>query len=213
MNPSTSGSALELGAEPRFFARIDVSVLTRLLFTAYTLPPDKLAKAIEYARARNRLYFIAAVYGFLVLAGIIYWKIGPLYRAWAERVTRRRILQAYIFAPLLLLTIDLFELPVSMRYHQLAREVRPVHRALGSVALGLDQRRSHQSRRGRLRGVAAVRDHSPESAAMVVLRLAGSHPAGDSRRVRDAADYRAALLSLHAARQRRIPRSPRSSRR
>jgi STE24 endopeptidase len=95
-------------------------VLTRLLFTAYTLPPDKLAKAIEYARARNRLYFIAAVYGFLVLAGIIYWEIGPLYRAWAERVTRRRILQAYIFAPLLLLTIDLFELPVSMRYHQLA---------------------------------------------------------------------------------------------
>jgi STE24 endopeptidase len=95
-------------------------VLTRLLFTAYTLPPDKLAKAIEYARARNRLYFIAAVYGFLVLAAILYWKLGPRYRDWAERATRRRILQAYIVAPLLLLTIDVLQLPIAMRSHQLA---------------------------------------------------------------------------------------------
>src|SRR3954469_15253727 len=90
------------------------------LVTAYTLPPDKLARAIEYARARNRLYFVAAAYGFLVLAAILYWKVGPRYSDWAQRITRRRFLQAYVYAPLLLLTIDLLQLPIGLRYHQLA---------------------------------------------------------------------------------------------
>ncbi len=94
-------------------------MLLHILFTAYTLPPDKLAKAIEYARARNRLYFVAAAYGFLILAAILYWKIGPLYSQWAARLTRRRFLQAYVFAPLLVLTVDLLALPIDMRYHQL----------------------------------------------------------------------------------------------
>jgi STE24 endopeptidase len=88
--------------------------------TAYTLPPDKLAKAIEYARERNRLYFIAAAYGFAVLATILYAHLGPRYRDWAERVSRRRFVQAYVFTPLLLLTLDLAELPIAMRYHWLA---------------------------------------------------------------------------------------------
>jgi STE24 endopeptidase len=88
--------------------------------TAYTLPPDKLAKAIEYARERNRLYFIAAAYGFALLAAILYARLGPRYRDWAERVSRRRFVQAYVFTPLLLLTVDLAELPISIRYHWLA---------------------------------------------------------------------------------------------
>jgi STE24 endopeptidase len=88
--------------------------------TAYTLPPDKLAKAIEYARERNRLYFIAAAYGFAILAAILYARLGPRYRDWAERVSRRRFVQAYVFTPLLLLTLDLAELPISIRYHWLA---------------------------------------------------------------------------------------------
>jgi STE24 endopeptidase len=88
--------------------------------TAYTLPPDKLAKAIEYARERNRLYFIAAAYGFAVLAAILYGRLGPRYRDWAERVSAGRFVQAYVFTPLLLLTLDLAELPIAMRYHWLA---------------------------------------------------------------------------------------------
>jgi Zn-dependent protease with chaperone function len=90
------------------------------VITAYTLPPDKLAKAIEYARERNVMYFVGALYGFAVLAAILWARLGPRYRAWAERATPVRFLQAYLFAPLLLLTIDLAELPVAMRYHWLA---------------------------------------------------------------------------------------------
>ncbi len=106
---------------PAFFktATIAIAVLA-FLVTTYTLPPDKLARAIEHARAVNRLYFIAVLYGFLVLGAILKLHVAPRYRDWAERLTRRRILSPYIFAPLLLLTIDLLQLPIAMRYHWLA---------------------------------------------------------------------------------------------
>jgi STE24 endopeptidase len=85
----------------------------------YTLPPDKLAKAIEYAAARNRLHFIAATYGILVLIALLAWRVAPRMRDIAESATRRRILQAYIFAPMLLLTIDVVELPINLYGHYL----------------------------------------------------------------------------------------------
>src|SRR5262249_49580995 len=88
--------------------------------SSYTLPPDKLAKAIEYARARNRLYFVAVAYGIAVLVALLYGKAAPRYRDWAARVPRIGFLQAYLFCSLLLLTIDLLQLPVGMRYHGLA---------------------------------------------------------------------------------------------
>jgi Zn-dependent protease with chaperone function len=86
----------------------------------YTLPPDKLAKAIEYAAARNRLHFIAVAYGILVLIALLVWRVAPRLRNIAESATRRRLLQAYIFAPLLLLTIDVLELPISLYGHHLS---------------------------------------------------------------------------------------------
>lgn len=91
-----------------------------LLVTTYTLPPDKLEKAIEYARARHRLYFVAVVYGLAVLATFVYAKAGPRYRDWAAKITHRRFFQAFLFAPALLLTLDLLSLPISMRSHWLA---------------------------------------------------------------------------------------------
>jgi STE24 endopeptidase len=86
----------------------------------YTLPPDKLAKAIAYAAARNRLHFIAVAYGILVLIALLAWRVAPRLRNIAESATRRRILQAYIFAPLLLLAIDALELPISLYGHHLS---------------------------------------------------------------------------------------------
>ncbi len=86
----------------------------------YTLPPDKLAKAIEYAAARNRLHFIAVAYGMLVLVALLAFRVAPRFRDFAESATRRRILQAYLFAPLLLLAVDTLELPAAMYGHRLA---------------------------------------------------------------------------------------------
>ena len=59
-------------------------------------------------------------YGILVLAGILAWRVAPRFRSWAEAASRRRILQAYIFAPLLFLAIDVLRLPVSLYDHHLS---------------------------------------------------------------------------------------------
>jgi len=98
----------------------------------YTLPPDKLAKAIEYAAARNRLHFIAVTYGVLVLIALLSWRLAPRLRNIAESATRRRVLQAYIFAPLLLLAIDALELPISLYGHHLSLKFEQSIQSWGS---------------------------------------------------------------------------------
>jgi STE24 endopeptidase len=81
---------------------------------AYTLPPDKLAKAIEFSRARNRLHFDEVAWSAIVLIGLIVWRVAPRFRDWAEKGSRRRVLQAYIFVPLLFLAMDILDLPLSI---------------------------------------------------------------------------------------------------
>jgi Zn-dependent protease with chaperone function len=80
----------------------------------YTLPPEKLARAIDYAHAQNWLHFTGFAYGVAVLAGVVAWRVGPRFRDWAQAASRRRIVQAYIFAPLLMLAVDGLGLPVSI---------------------------------------------------------------------------------------------------
>ena len=89
---------------------------------AYSLPPDKLAKAIAYAAARNRLHFIAAAYGIALLLGFLALRIAPRFRDWAERASPRRFLQAYIVAPLMVIAVDGLSLPIGLYAHHLSLE-------------------------------------------------------------------------------------------
>jgi STE24 endopeptidase len=98
----------------------------------YTLPPDKLAKAIAYAAARNRLHFIAVAWGILILAAILRGHLAPRIRNWSEAATHRRFLQAYIFAPLLLLAIDVLELPIGLYGHYLSLQYEQSVQGWGS---------------------------------------------------------------------------------
>ncbi len=82
--------------------------------TAYTLPPQLYRKARNLSRIFFAFDLIAGLYGLLILWLILHWRIAPRYRDWAERIFSRRSAQALIFAPLLLLTIDLFELPAGV---------------------------------------------------------------------------------------------------
>ncbi len=86
----------------------------------YTLPPDKLQKAVEFAKARNRLHFIDAAWGALVLVGLLALRVAPRFRDWANAASNRRIVQAYIFAPLFFLTTEIFELPSVAYGHHLS---------------------------------------------------------------------------------------------
>ncbi len=88
---------------------------------AYTLPPELYAKAVKYSRAQYILYFAGFAWGVIVLLLVLAWRLAPKYRDWAERVTKVRFLQAVIFAPILLLTIAVLELPVDIYGHWLSR--------------------------------------------------------------------------------------------
>ena len=87
----------------------------------YVLSPERAAKAVAYARARHQLYFLDIVYSVVGLLLLLRWRIAPKFRDWAERAARNRFLQACVFAPLLLLTIDLLSLPGGIVGHWLAR--------------------------------------------------------------------------------------------
>ena len=80
----------------------------------YSLPPDKLQKAVEYAHARNWLHFIGEFYEIAALVAILAFGVAARFRDWAEAVSCRRIIQAVIFVPLLLLANDLLNLPLGV---------------------------------------------------------------------------------------------------
>jgi STE24 endopeptidase len=80
----------------------------------YSLPPDKLQKAIEYSTARNWLHFISPIYGIAVLLATLTLGWSTKFRDWAEAASRRRTIQAIIFVPLLILTIDVLSLPLGV---------------------------------------------------------------------------------------------------
>jgi len=90
--------------------------------TSYTLPPEKYEKAVAYSRRQYQLHFIGTAYSLLLLLAILAFRIAPRFRDWAERVSRRRFLQALIFVPLLLLTLGVLQLPLDAYGHSLARQ-------------------------------------------------------------------------------------------
>ncbi len=79
--------------------------------TAYTLPPELYRKARDLGRFRFRFALIDFLYGVFILWVILSWRFGPKFRDWAESASRNRLVQAAIFAPLLILTLNILSLP------------------------------------------------------------------------------------------------------
>lgn len=88
--------------------------------TTYTLPPEKYQKAVDYSRAKYRLYFISTVYGTILLLVLLALKVAPRIRGIAEKVSSKRFAQAWIFVPLLLLTLAVLGLPLDIYGQSLA---------------------------------------------------------------------------------------------
>jgi STE24 endopeptidase len=84
------------------------------VITEYSPSPPLAAKAQAYRGALHLHFFAEAFYGFVVLLLVLYWRLGPKYRDWAERISSRRFLQVLIFAPLLLLTVSVLSLPTTI---------------------------------------------------------------------------------------------------
>jgi STE24 endopeptidase len=94
--------------------------LTRTV-TQYTLPPAELAKSTALHNTRIRMWIVDSAYGLALLLLYLYagWAVG--FRNLAERVAKNRFLQAWIFVPLFLITIDILNLPPDMYGHRLSR--------------------------------------------------------------------------------------------
>lgn len=97
-------------------AATDTSATPKI--TEYTLPPDKLAKSNALYDLSGKLRLIGTFYGLLVLWLILQLGVGAKFRNAAEKVSRNHVLQALIFATLLLLTITLLDLPLDAYRHK-----------------------------------------------------------------------------------------------
>ena len=89
--------------------------------TRYTLPPDRYEKAHNLAKIHFRFALISFLYGLLVLWLILRWKLSAKYRTLAENKFSKRFLQALIFSPLIILTIDVLELPTGIYQNWVSR--------------------------------------------------------------------------------------------
>ena len=88
----------------------------------YSLPPDKLQRAIEYAHAGYTLHFASEIYAIVILAAIVALGLSGRFRDWAEAVSKRRFIQALVFIPLILITNDLLYLPANLYGQHLERK-------------------------------------------------------------------------------------------
>jgi STE24 endopeptidase len=95
-------------------APIQLLLLTTQSPQQYSLPPDKLQRAIEYAHAGYSLHFASEIYAIVILAAIVATGLSAKFRDWAEAASTRRFVQALVFIPLLLVTNDLLYLPANI---------------------------------------------------------------------------------------------------
>jgi STE24 endopeptidase len=88
----------------------------------YTLPPDKLAKAIHLYHARTLAHFGDTAWTILALWLLVRWGVGTRIRDWAARCSGRAWVQGFLVAPAWLVILSLLGLPVSVAMQRLYRE-------------------------------------------------------------------------------------------
>ena len=88
--------------------------------TAYTLPPELYQKAKALSRTRFFFNLFDFFYLLLVLWLILHWTLASKFRDTAEKVSSNRFVQTFIFTPLLVCTIALFQLPPDAYQHSVS---------------------------------------------------------------------------------------------
>jgi STE24 endopeptidase len=75
------------------------------------LSPEAYARAVAYSHGQYWIYFMTTAYTFLVLWGMIHWRVAPRLRDRLERNPLPRWLQLLLYAPVLLLIFAVLLLP------------------------------------------------------------------------------------------------------
>jgi len=82
--------------------------------TAYTLAPGLYEKTKHIDRVRLVFLIVSPIYSLLILWLFLGCKLGPTYRDWAEGASSKLFVQVLVFSPLLILTLDILDLPVGV---------------------------------------------------------------------------------------------------
>ena len=85
--------------------------------TAYTLPPDLYRKAKTLGRIHFALDLIDGFYGIFVFWLVLQFKLAPKFRDWAERVSKNRFVQAFVFTPVLIVMVAALQSPLAIYEH------------------------------------------------------------------------------------------------
>ena len=80
--------------------------------TEYHLPAEQLKQSAALYRTRMLTFVAGTIYGIMLLIVLLNLRVGARFRDWAERTSSRRFVQAIIFVPLLLLTVDILSPPI-----------------------------------------------------------------------------------------------------
>ena len=86
---------------------------------AYSLPPDKLAKAIALGRIRNVMDIVGSLWGLAVL-WLLIAQAGARVEAWTERVAKRRWLQGLLFFAIFIVVFSVASLPLGAFAHHVS---------------------------------------------------------------------------------------------
>lgn len=95
---------------------------TSMQTAQYTLPPDKLAKSKALYDLRGKLLIVDIISSPIFLLLILGLGIAAKFRDWAEKVSRFRFVQAFIFVPLLLLMLAALDLPMGIYQQHISRQ-------------------------------------------------------------------------------------------
>jgi STE24 endopeptidase len=90
--------------------------------TSYTLPPDLYRKAHCLGQIEFWGEIVTFLYSLAILIFVLEAHFAPKFRDLAERAAHNSFLQAAIFAPLLVATLDLLAIPVDAADHWIARK-------------------------------------------------------------------------------------------
>ena len=89
---------------------------------AYSLPPEKLGKAIDLSRIRNVMDIVGSLWGLAVLWLLLDSRLAAGLESWAQRHSRRRWLQGLLFFAVLLVVTTLANLPLDVFGHHVSRD-------------------------------------------------------------------------------------------
>jgi Zn-dependent protease with chaperone function len=88
--------------------------------TAYTLSPERYKQAHELGHSFFVYQLVSFVYTVILLALILRSKLGLTFQTLAERLSKRRLVQAFVFTPLMVGSLILLLLPTDVYRHWLS---------------------------------------------------------------------------------------------